>query len=99
MLNQLRNLRCAFRGTHKQQTYRISSIYEIRFCPVLKKVYQKTVTFMQPKVYRAMQRTQGKMLREYFSGVLVENLSKRYGYGIPKIKQLASDYHRRLGGY
>ena len=32
------------------------------------------------------------MLREYFSGVPVENLSKRYGYAIPKIKQLASDY-------
>ena len=47
---------------------------------------------MQPKIYRAMQRAQGKMLREYFSGVPVENLSKRYGYGIPKIKQLASDY-------
>ena len=43
--------------------------------PVTKKVYHKTVTFMQPKVYRAMQRTQGKMLREYFSGVPVENLS------------------------
>ena len=32
------------------------------------------------------------MLREYFSGVPVENLSKRYGYAIPKIKQLASEY-------
>ena len=61
-------------------------------CVVLKKVYQKKVNFMQPKVYRAMQRAQGKMLREYFSGVPVENLSKRYGYAIPKIKQLASDY-------
>ena len=61
-------------------------------CPVLKKVYHKTVTFMQPKVYRAMQQAQGKMLREYFSGVPVENLSKRYGYAIPKIKQLASEY-------
>ena len=47
---------------------------------------------MQPKIYRAMQRAQGKMLREYFSGVPVENLSKRYGCAIPKIKQLASDY-------
>ena len=47
---------------------------------------------MQPKAYRVMQRAQGKMLREYFSGVPVENLSKRYGYGISKIKQLASDY-------
>ena len=41
-------------------------------CPVLKKVYHKTVTFMQAKVYRAMQRAQGKMLREYFSGVVVD---------------------------
>ena len=39
-----------------------------------------------------MQRAQGKMLREYFSGVPIENLSKRYGFAIPKIKQLASDY-------
>ena len=35
---------------------------------------------MEAKCYRAMQRAQGKMLREYFSGVSVESLSKRYGY-------------------
>ena len=39
-----------------------------------------------------MQRAQGKMLREYFSGVPVESLSKRYGYSVLKIKTLASDY-------
>ena len=47
---------------------------------------------MEAKSYRAMQRAQGKMLREYFSGVAVENLSKRYGYSVLKIKTLASDY-------
>ena len=66
-------------------------------CPVLKKVYQWMVTFMQPKVYRAMQRAQGKMLREYFSGVPVENLSRRYGYTVPKIKQLASICRKSRG--
>lgn len=47
---------------------------------------------MEAKCYRAMQRAQGKMLREYFSGVPAENLSKRYGYSVPKIKKLASAY-------
>ena len=32
------------------------------------------------------------MLREYFSGVSVESLSRRYGYSVIKIKTLASDY-------
>ena len=35
---------------------------------------------MEAKCYRAMWRAQGKMLREYFSGVSVESLSRRYGY-------------------
>ena len=35
---------------------------------------------MEAKCYRAMQRAQGKMLREYFSGVSVESLSRRYGF-------------------
>lgn len=39
-----------------------------------------------------MQRAQGKMLREYFSGVPAESLSKRYGYSVMKIKTLASCY-------
>ena len=39
-----------------------------------------------------MQRAQGKMLREFFSGMPVENLSKRYGYSILKIKKLAEEY-------
>lgn len=41
-----------------------------------------------------MQRAQAKMLREYFSGVPVESLSKRYGYSIVKIKTLATEYKR-----
>ena len=47
---------------------------------------------MEAKWHRTMQRAQGKMLREYFSGVPVETLSKRYGYSVLKIKTLASDY-------
>ena len=47
---------------------------------------------MEAKCYRAMWRAQGKMLREYFSGVSVESLSRRYGYSVIKIKTLASDY-------
>ena len=47
---------------------------------------------MEAKCYRAMQRAQGKMLREYFSGVSVESLSRRYGYSVIKIKTMASDY-------
>ena len=47
---------------------------------------------MVSKCYRAMQRAQGKMLREYFSGVPVESLSRRYGYSVKKIKTLSADY-------
>ena len=47
---------------------------------------------MEAKNYRAMQRAQEKMLREYFSGVPMENLSKRYGYSIVKIKTLATEH-------
>ena len=35
-----------------------------------------------------MQRAQRKMLREYFSGVSVESLSRRYGYSVIKIKTM-----------
>ncbi len=41
-----------------------------------------------------MHRAQLKMLREYFSGVPVESLNRRYGYSIRKIKDLASDYRQ-----
>ena len=44
---------------------------------------------MEAKCYRAMQRAQGKMLREYFSGVSLESLSRRYGYSVMKIKTMA----------
>lgn len=47
---------------------------------------------MEAKSYRAKQRAQEKMLREYFSGVPVESLSRRYGYSVMRIKTLASDY-------
>ena len=47
---------------------------------------------MEAKCYRAMRRAQGKMLREYFSGVSVESLSRRYGYSVIKIKTMASDF-------
>jgi len=47
---------------------------------------------MEAKCYKALQRAKGKMLREYFSGVPVENLSKRYGFSVSKIKLMASDY-------
>ena len=39
-----------------------------------------------------MQRAQRKMLCEYFSGVSVESLSRRYGYSVIKIKTMASDF-------
>ena len=35
---------------------------------------------MESNCYRAMRRAQGKMLREYFSGVSVESMSRRYDY-------------------
>ena len=47
---------------------------------------------MEAKCYRAMQRAQIKMLREYFSGVPAGSLTKRYGYSEKKIKELAADY-------
>ncbi len=49
---------------------------------------------MEARSCRAKQRAQAKMLREYFSGVPVESLSKRYGYSIVKIKTLATEYKK-----
>lgn len=43
---------------------------------------------MEAKCYRAMRHAQGKMLREYFSGVSVESLSRRYGYSVIKNKTM-----------
>ena len=43
---------------------------------------------MEAKCYRAMRRAQGKMSREYFSGVSVESLSRRYGDSVIKIKTM-----------
>jgi len=47
---------------------------------------------MEAKCYRAKQQTQRKMLREYFSGVPVEYLSRKYGFSEMKIKLQASNY-------
>jgi len=43
-------------------------------------------------VYLASQRAKAKMLREYFSGMPLKDLSKRYGYSEKKIISLASEY-------
>jgi len=45
------------------------------------KVYHKTYTFMQSKLYQTTHLAQIKMLREYFSGAPVENMKRRYGIG------------------
>lgn len=42
--------------------------------------------------YRLQMRGTSKMLREYFSGVPIERLSRRYGYSEKKIRELASAY-------
>ena len=42
--------------------------------------------------YRLQMRGTSKMLREYFSGVPIERLSRRYGYSEKKIRELASSY-------
>ena len=49
---------------------------------------------MEAKSYRALQRAQGKMLREYFSGTSVDLLSRHYGFSVQKIKSLAADYNQ-----
>ena len=43
-------------------------------------------------VYLASQRSKAKMLREYFSGMPLKDLSKRYGYSEKRIISLASEY-------
>ena len=42
--------------------------------------------------YRLQMKATSKLLREYFSGVPIENLSRRYGYSEKKIRELASSY-------
>ena len=42
--------------------------------------------------YRMQMKATSKMLREYFSGVSIENLRRRYGYSEKKIRELASSY-------
>ena len=42
--------------------------------------------------YRLQMKATSKMLREYFSGVSIKNLRRRYGYSEKKIRELASSY-------
>ena len=42
--------------------------------------------------YRLQMKATSKLLREYFSGVPIENLSRRYGYSEKKIRELARSY-------
>ena len=42
--------------------------------------------------FRLQMKATSKMLREYFSGVPLTVLSRRYGYGEKKIRELASAY-------
>ena len=42
--------------------------------------------------YRLQMKASSRMLREYFSGVPIPSLSRRYGYSEKKIRELASDY-------
>lgn len=47
---------------------------------------------MEAMSSRALRHAQSKMLREYFSGVSVICLSRRYGFSEKRIKTLASEY-------
>ena len=42
--------------------------------------------------YRLQMKATNKLLREYFSGVSIETLRRRYGYSEQKIRELASSY-------
>ena len=42
--------------------------------------------------FRLLMKSTSKMLREYFSGVPLASLSRRYGYSEKKIRELAKDY-------
>ena len=44
--------------------------------------------------YRLQLKATSSMLREYFSGVSIESLCRRYGYSEKKIRELASSYKR-----
>ena len=63
------------------------------FCIVLKKVYPKRKLKMnESQRYKLQMKAASRMLREYFSGVPISSLSRRYGYCEKKIRDLASDY-------
>ena len=42
--------------------------------------------------YRMQMKVTSQLLREYFSGVSIETLRRRYGYSEQKIRELASSY-------
>ncbi|MBQ8022126.1 MAG: hypothetical protein IJ255_05840, partial [Bacteroidales bacterium] len=42
--------------------------------------------------YRLQMKATSKLLREYFSGVPIESLRRRYGYSEKKIREFASSY-------
>jgi hypothetical protein len=44
--------------------------------------------------YRLQMKATSKMLREFFSGVSISILSRRYGYSEKKIRELASAYRQ-----
>ena len=44
--------------------------------------------------YKLQMKATSKMLREYFSGVPIPSLMRRYGYSEKKIRELASAYKR-----
>ena len=44
--------------------------------------------------YKLQMKAASRMLREYFSGIPIASLSRRYGYGEKKIRELASSYKR-----
>ena len=44
--------------------------------------------------YKLQMKATSRMLREYFSGVPITSLARRYGYGETRIRELASAYKR-----
>lgn len=61
-------------------------------CIVLKKVYQKSVNKMSVISYKRIMRLESAVLREYFSGVPLSSLTRRYGVNGRRIEAMASDY-------
>ena len=64
----------------------------VDLCIVLKKVYQKSVNKMSVISYKRIMRLESAVLREYFSGVPLSSLTRRYGVNGRRIEAMASDY-------